>query len=216
MQREHQALADEQADFFDVVGRTDHQLAGLIAVVVAERQALDLGEQFVAEVEGDVLRDALGVKRLTKRKQRPQGCEAKHRDHGRHQRRRGIALIGAQLVERRAEALGGCRLDLRRQAQNLLGREGLHDGVDDALDQLRHHQLRERGDEQRTIGQQRHARIASDVADGAAQCRHVRAARALAAPAASHLSLRRAGGASAAICARPHALCLHALLLKRV
>src|SRR5439155_27018447 len=62
LQRQHQALPDEQADFFDVVGRTDHQLAGLIAVMVAERQALDLGEKFVAKVEGDVLRDALGVK----------------------------------------------------------------------------------------------------------------------------------------------------------
>ena len=54
-----QPLADEQAHLLDVVGGADHQLAGLVAVVVAEREALDLGEQLVAEVEGHALRHAL-------------------------------------------------------------------------------------------------------------------------------------------------------------
>ena len=55
-----QALADEHAHLFDVVGGADHQLAGLVAVVVAERQALDLGVQLVAQVESHALRVALG------------------------------------------------------------------------------------------------------------------------------------------------------------
>ena len=70
LQRHDQALADEQAHLLDVVGGADHQLAGLVAVEVAERQALDLGEELVAEVEGDVLRDALGVVLLAEREHR--------------------------------------------------------------------------------------------------------------------------------------------------
>ncbi len=34
LHRHHQALADEQAHFFDVVGGADHQLAGLVAIQV--------------------------------------------------------------------------------------------------------------------------------------------------------------------------------------
>ena len=37
-----QPLADEHAHLFDVVRGPDHQLAGLVAVVVAEREPLDL------------------------------------------------------------------------------------------------------------------------------------------------------------------------------
>ena len=68
LHRHDQALADEQPHLLDVVGGADHQLAGLVAIVVAERQALDLGEELVAEVEGDVLRDALGVVLLAVRR----------------------------------------------------------------------------------------------------------------------------------------------------
>jgi hypothetical protein len=52
---EDQPLAEKLAHFFDIVGGTDHQLAGLVLVVVAERKTLDFGEQFVAEVKGDAL-----------------------------------------------------------------------------------------------------------------------------------------------------------------
>ena len=51
-----QALAQEQADFFHIVGGADHQLTGLVLVVIRERQALDLGIQIVAQVIGHGLR----------------------------------------------------------------------------------------------------------------------------------------------------------------
>lgn len=44
----------------DVVGRARHELAGLRAVVIAEAQTLDLGEERLAQVVGHSLRRALG------------------------------------------------------------------------------------------------------------------------------------------------------------
>jgi hypothetical protein len=86
LQRQHQALADEQAQFLDVVGGADHQLAGLIAVQVAEGQPLDPGEQLVAEIEGDVLGDALGVVLLAEGEQRAYGGDQHDGDHRADQR----------------------------------------------------------------------------------------------------------------------------------
>ena len=82
LQRDDQALADEEPHLLDVVGGADHQLPGLVAVVVTERQALDLGEQLVAEIEGDVLRDALGVVLLAEREYRAHHAEHDDREHG--------------------------------------------------------------------------------------------------------------------------------------
>ncbi len=56
LQRHDETLTDEESKFFNIVGRANHQLPRLIAVVVAERQALNLGEQFVAKIEREILR----------------------------------------------------------------------------------------------------------------------------------------------------------------
>ena len=81
LEREDQALADEEAHFLDVVRGADHQLAGLGAIQIAERQALDSGEQLVAKIEGDVLGDALGVVLLAKGEHSANGTEDDDRDH---------------------------------------------------------------------------------------------------------------------------------------
>ncbi len=44
LQAHHQALPDEQAHLLNVVGGTDHELAGLVAVVIAEGETLHLGK----------------------------------------------------------------------------------------------------------------------------------------------------------------------------
>ena len=72
LQRHDQPLTDEETHLFHVVGRADHQLAGLVAVVVAEREALDFRKQFVAEIEREVLRQAFGVELLAEREERAQ------------------------------------------------------------------------------------------------------------------------------------------------
>ncbi len=54
-----QTLPDEHAHLLDIVGGADHQLPGLVAVVVREGQALDLGVQVVAQVKSHALRVAL-------------------------------------------------------------------------------------------------------------------------------------------------------------
>ena len=49
------ASANEDAHLLDVVGRARDELAGLGAVVIAEAQMLDLGEERVAQVVRDPL-----------------------------------------------------------------------------------------------------------------------------------------------------------------
>ncbi len=53
------AGAGEGPDLLDVAGQVRDELAGLDPVVVAEAEALDLGEEVVSEVVGDPLRRAL-------------------------------------------------------------------------------------------------------------------------------------------------------------
>ena len=75
LQRHQQPLADEQPHFFHVVGGADHQLAGLVLVMVTERQALDFGKQIVAHVKGHALRQALRIERLQERKDAAHQCK---------------------------------------------------------------------------------------------------------------------------------------------
>ena len=58
------SLADEQADLLHIIGGADHQLAGLVLVVIREGQVLDLGVQVVAQVVGHGLRILLRPERL--------------------------------------------------------------------------------------------------------------------------------------------------------
>ena len=51
--------APEDLRRFHVVGGADHQLTGLVAVVIAEREPLNFGEDFVAEVKCRTLRGLL-------------------------------------------------------------------------------------------------------------------------------------------------------------
>ena len=141
--RHHQPLADEQAHLLDVVGGADHQLAGLVAIVVAERQALDLGEQLVAEVEGDVLGDALGVVLLAEGEQ---GAHDGEDDDGQHRGEQGWC--------------DGARVRA--------GLDAADDGVDDDVDELGDDELGEGGDEQAAVGQGGDAPVAPGVGHRAA------------------------------------------------
>ena len=141
LQRHHQALPDEEPDLLDVVGGADHQLAGLVAVVVAERQPLDLGEQLVAEIEGDVLRDALRVVLLAEREYGSHDAEHDNREHGAYERLGRAALAGASA----------------------------HDGIDDVLNELGYDKLCSGSDKQRAIGEKRQPTVATDVAHGSHQ-----------------------------------------------
>ena len=40
----HQSLTNEEADLLNIVGGADHQLSGLVLIVVRKRQALDFVE----------------------------------------------------------------------------------------------------------------------------------------------------------------------------
>ena len=144
LEREDQALADEEAHFLDVVRGADHQLAGLGAIQIAERQALDSGEQLVAKIEGDVLGDALGVVLLAKGEHSANGTEDDDRDHRAKERLDGQAPIGLEL-------------------------DAADHRVDDDAHQLRHHELGGGGHEQRAVGQHRQAAMTGDVAYGAQQ-----------------------------------------------
>ena len=56
----HHAAADEGADLLHVVREAGEELSGVGLIVVAEAEALDVGEQAVAQIEGHALRGALG------------------------------------------------------------------------------------------------------------------------------------------------------------
>ena len=61
LEEEDQAVAEEEADGLEVDRRARHQLAGLVPVVEAERQAQEVRVQRVAQVELD--RRAPGARR---------------------------------------------------------------------------------------------------------------------------------------------------------
>ena len=68
LQRQDETLTDEQADFFYVVRRSNHQLPRLVPVVITEREPLNFGKELIAKVVRHVLRHALCVERLNKGK----------------------------------------------------------------------------------------------------------------------------------------------------
>ena len=68
-----QALTDEEPHLFDVVGGADHQLPGLVLVVIGEGQSLDLGIQIISQVIGDGLGILLGPKGLQEGKDAADG-----------------------------------------------------------------------------------------------------------------------------------------------
>ncbi len=104
--------------------------------MVTERQTLDLGEQLVAEIEGDVLRNSLRVVLLAERKDGAHNTEYDNREH------------------RADECLG----------RTALPAAAAHDGVDDVLNELGHDQLRSCRDKQRAICQHCQAPVATRIA----------------------------------------------------
>ena len=54
-----QSLANEQTHLFNIIRCPHHQLTGLVAIMIGERQSLDFGEQLVAQVKRHALRVAL-------------------------------------------------------------------------------------------------------------------------------------------------------------
>src|SRR5690606_11735808 len=93
LRRQHQPLRNEQTNLFHVVGGADHQLSGLVLVVVAEREPLNLGENLVAEVEGDTLRSLFCHVRLHEREQRTSDGKNDDEECSIDQPRFGIRLI---------------------------------------------------------------------------------------------------------------------------
>ena len=92
-----QALTYEEADLLDVVGGADHQLPGLVAIVVGERQTLNFGEQIIAHVVGNGLRVAFAPVGLQEGEHTAQGGENHDDDAGLQDRTRSLGLVGEQL-----------------------------------------------------------------------------------------------------------------------
>src|SRR5438067_7016379 len=108
----------------------------MIAIKVWTRQTLNAVELLVAQVECDVLRNALGVVLLSERKQR---ADAAKYDDGEHRRDQGLNDRG--LVRLRLGAADG--------------------RVDHDPHQLWDDQLRGSGDDQRTVGEQHETSVAA-------------------------------------------------------
>jgi hypothetical protein len=98
LQGQQETLPDEQADFFHIVGGAHHQLAGLVLVVITERQALNLAEDVIADVERHALRQALGVVRLQEREHAAHRRKGDDDQRGRNDRRFGCLANGDNLL----------------------------------------------------------------------------------------------------------------------
>jgi hypothetical protein len=174
------ALADEQAHLFHVVGGANHQLAGLVAVMIGKGELGDLGVQVIAHIEGNPLRVALGPVGLQ------EGEDPAHRSKG-HDRdasgdqdllSAGVELLQflrgvAQLLEQHRQELWRHRAQV---GHHVLGDHTAGDGVDDAPQQLGHRQLRQHRNDQKDVRQQRFGAIARQIPNGAPQRAAIRAA----------------------------------------
>ena len=83
-----------------VVGGPDHELPGLGAVVVGERQPLDFGVEIVAEVEGDALGDALRQVALGEGEEPAHGGEHDDEPAGHQQGRLGSVQVAGVFLRR--------------------------------------------------------------------------------------------------------------------
>ena len=149
-----QALADEHTQLFDIVGGADHQLPGLVAVVVREGQALDFGVQVVAQVEGDALRVALGPVGLQEGEHAAQDGEEHDGNAGLQHGVGGVVAQTHQVIGKLLDAPTGGQLeefqylgqrladkgggDLGQVFEQHPGAHSLGDGVDDVAHHARH------------------------------------------------------------------------------
>lgn len=168
MQGHEQALADEEAQLFHVVGGPDHQLAGAVFVVVAEAEALDFAEEVLTQLEGDVFGEDLrevGV---------GEGEEAAgdgEEDNGRchpQQRGQGVVQLQAHPGQVQPELARQGLLHRRGQIEDRFVGAVADDGVYDVLHQLGHGQLGGGGDEEGDNGRYRQFWIRLQIACGPA------------------------------------------------
>ena len=121
LEEEDEAVAEEEADGLEVDRRAREELAGLVAVVEAEREAEELRVERVAHVE-------LDAERLPARDQAP----ARHEDRARradaeHERGDDVELVAALGVDRLLEPGSG---EVRDRDRRGLGADREHDRDD--------------------------------------------------------------------------------------
>ena len=178
-----ESLPDEQADLLHVIGGADHQLPGLVLIVIGERQILDLGVQIVAQVIRHRLRIFLRPVGLQEGEETAQDGEEHDRDQCGQQRLgrvRHICLqLHSQLVQRegrgsachfenpRERRADEVRRDLVDAFQDLIGNVAARHRVDDVAYHARHSQLRKRGNDEKDIWQGSLAFIVRQIFDGA-------------------------------------------------
>ena len=137
--------------------------------MIAEAEALDFGEEVVAELKGDVLGKHLRHVHLREGEGATSDGEEDDDQPGHHKRAGRILQVESQVGQVQPQSLGGHRLQLFGQVEyRLTGGVG-DDRVDDPLDQLGHRELGAGGDQQREDGDERNPRIAKDVLDSAAE-----------------------------------------------
>jgi len=173
---EQHALADKHAELFDIVGGADHQLAGTIAVMVAEREALDLFEQLVAKIEGQVLTYLLGQEGLCEGEKPARQGKDNDEDHCPVDGPLGTDSTFGQLVDGERQLLnrgGAFRIG---QGKDLPGEHAVGYGVKHVLHQLGNDKLCPDADKQGGIGQRCDDLVATQIVHGAAQVFHAAAA----------------------------------------
>src|SRR5580704_15408650 len=58
VRRVHDGRAEQHADGVEIVGSARHDVAGAVPLIVGVRQALEVREQVVAQIEFDIARDS--------------------------------------------------------------------------------------------------------------------------------------------------------------
>jgi hypothetical protein len=137
--------------------------------VVAEGEPLNLGEEFVAEIEGHILAQLLGQKGLGEGKGPTCNGEDQDQHHGPKNDKLGRVEQPIELSRVDAGVDHGLGLILKGQRRHLLCSHAANDGVQNVLDHLRHHQLRAQADDQRADGNEGRASIVVQIGDGTSQ-----------------------------------------------
>ena len=114
LQSHQQPLGQEHPQPLHVVRRPDHQLPRPVPVVVTEAQPLDLGEEVIAQLEGDILRKHLGHVHLEEGEPSPGNGKNHHRQPRNPQRPRRIFQVQPHVGQVETEPLGRHLLDRLR------------------------------------------------------------------------------------------------------
>src|SRR5260221_14751793 len=103
--------------------------------MIAERQTLNLGEDFIAEIEGNTLRGSLRHIRLYEGEQATHQRHANDQQRGSSQQRFGVGSVELELIDLARERRGGAHY---RVIQLEIGCPAIRHRIDHTLDELWH------------------------------------------------------------------------------